>query len=169
MTHIPPPPEPGDSIDGELVAYLDRELTPDEVAQVERRLAEDPEYRHRLQQLERAWEMLDELPLSDVDESFTESTLSMVALKVADDAAQAQQAARRRHRWYRLAAVGCVLSALAVGYGITAYWLARPDDRLARDLPVIENMDMYRNVESVEFLQLLKDEGLFQQEVEDEI
>ena len=49
------------SLDEELVSYLDGELSPDAAKQVERRLAEDPSYRARLTQLQRAWDLLDSL------------------------------------------------------------------------------------------------------------
>ena len=46
----------------QLVAYLDGELDAESSLQVERRLAEDAEFRRELRQLQRAWDMLDELP-----------------------------------------------------------------------------------------------------------
>ena len=49
------------AIDEEIVAYLDGELDMETAAKVERRLADDPRYNARLNQLQRAWDMLDNL------------------------------------------------------------------------------------------------------------
>ena len=69
-----------DAIHEEIVAYLDGELDEDVSQRVEQRLAKDPNYRRRLQQMERAWDCLDALPQAEVDESFTHSTVAMVTL-----------------------------------------------------------------------------------------
>ena len=50
---------PHDELNEELVAYLDGELSPEAVQRVEHRLASDPEFRERLNSLQRAWSMLD--------------------------------------------------------------------------------------------------------------
>ena len=45
----------------EIVAYLDGELSAEESARVEQRLASDESYRQQLQSIERAWLALDQL------------------------------------------------------------------------------------------------------------
>ena len=50
----------------EIVAYLDGELSPQESAQVERRLASDETYRQKLQSMERAWAALPEATRAEV-------------------------------------------------------------------------------------------------------
>ena len=52
----------------QLVAYLDGELDDETNQEIERRLSADPEYRLRLQQLQQAWDLLDELPRLSRDE-----------------------------------------------------------------------------------------------------
>jgi hypothetical protein len=47
------------------------------------------------------------------------------------------------------------------------YRLDEPNRELVRDLPVIERIDDYRNIDSMEFLQSLQSEGLFAAEVDD--
>ena len=69
-----------DSVEEELSAYLDGELDAESVRKVERRLARDGSYQLELQRLERAWRLLDDLPRATVDESFTKSTIEMVAV-----------------------------------------------------------------------------------------
>jgi anti-sigma factor RsiW len=147
-----------DPLEEELVAYLDGELDADAARCLEERLANDPELRRRLNELQAAWELLEELPASEADPAFTHTTVSMVAVR-------AGQETRRLGGW-RLAAgvlLGCATALLAglIGYWSVDYFLSAPERQLARDWPVIERVDMYRSAESVEFLRKLVQEGIF--------
>lgn len=155
-----------EAIDEELVAYLDGELDAPAATRVERRLADDPVYRSRLARLQQAWDMLDTLGRTDADDNFTQSTVAMVALKAQGESTVAGQAARRRKSLGWIAAIAAVLVAAAVGYAVKQHELDRPNRELVRDLPVIQRIDEYSNLESVEFLQQLQQEGLFAAEVE---
>ncbi len=42
-----------------------------------------------------------------------------------------------------------------------------PNEQLVRDLPVIEDIELYRVGESVEYMRQLDQSGLFDEEVED--
>jgi anti-sigma factor RsiW len=156
-----------EAIDQEIVAYLDGELDPTTAAQVERRMAEDPRYNARLIRLEKAWDLLDRLGTAEADDGFTHSTVAMVALKARDDAAAVTKAAGRRKaaRWVGLAAVA--VAAAGLTFFLVDRRLHRENRELVRDLPVIERLDEYRNLDSVEFLERLQKEGLFAAEVND--
>ncbi|MDX1946578.1 MAG: hypothetical protein SFU86_14345 [Pirellulaceae bacterium] len=155
-------------LDEELVAYLDGELDPAACARVERRLADDPAYRSRLAGLERAWDLLDTLQRTEADDNFTRSTVEMVALRAEDEVATETRSARqlRGLAWAGLAAAACLAAAL--GFVAIRARLERPNRALARDLPVIEKIDQLGNVDSVDFLQQLQNEGLFAAEVANE-
>ncbi len=147
--------------EAELVAYLDGELDSAANDQIERRLCEDAEYRRRLRQLQQSWDLMDFLPQVDVDQTFTQSTLAMVAIRATDDAdvEQSRRLKRRKRLWWAGAASTAV--AFLVGY-LCVYQVADRDNRrLLRDLPVIQRMDEYRYADSVEFLRMLDREGLF--------
>ncbi len=155
-----------DEIQEELTAYLDGELDVEASQQVEQRLADDVEYRQRLQQLQRAWDLLDQLPRAHASESFTHTTVEMIALAAEDDVEQSgsRTNGRRRMVWLITAAASVIC---AVGAYIVTTYLADADNRrLVRDLPVIENLDLYSQVDSIEFLKLLDREGLFPEDVE---
>ena len=145
----------------ELVAYLDGELDSSANDEVERRLCEDAEYRRRLRQLQQSWDLMDFLPQIDMDERFTQSTLAMVAVRAADDV-NVEQSQRLKRRW-RLWWAGAASTAVAflAGYLFVYQVADRDNQQLLRDLPVIERMDEYRYADSVEFLRLLDQEGLF--------
>ncbi len=154
-------------IDQEIVAYLDGELDPAASARVERRMAEDPRYSARLNQLQKAWDLLDTLGPTEADDSFTHSTVAMVALKTQDEAAadKSRSGRKRSLLWAGLTALAAIAAVTA--YVLVDRRLNQDNRELVRDLPVIERVDEYRNVESVEFLQQLQKEGLFAAEVSD--
>jgi anti-sigma factor RsiW len=153
--------------DDDLVAYLDGELNPELSRDIERRLADDPELRKRLLQHQRAWELLDEVPQPEVDEGFTRSTIEMVAVTAADDVERHQRHAVRQRRLTWGVAAACWLALAAGGYAVTAFLLARPNRQLARDLPIIEHLNAYRNADNIAFLRSLADENLFTAEPDD--
>lgn len=150
----------------ELTAYLDGELDAVAVRQVEDRLAADPAYRDELTRLQRAWDLLDRLPRCTVGESFTRTTMEMVAVAAEEElAAQTAQLPRRRRRRGAAAAVGVAVAAVA-GFVVGRQFWPDPNAALIRDLPVIENLEMYRQAESLEFLRRLHDSGLFGEEAD---
>jgi len=145
-------------LDEELVAYLDGELDAESGRRVEALLASDPAVRRRLQSLERTWDLLDELDAAPLGEPFTQTTLEMVAIAAREDAERGRAEAPRRRRLVLLAVGAGLLAAAAAGF--CAVTLYNPDRQLLQDLPLLENLDEYRQIGSIEFLHRLRDEGL---------
>lgn len=148
------------SLEEQLVAYLDGELDAESVRRIEERLATEPEVRDALNRLERTWDMLDELGSTPVGESFTRTTLEMVTVAAEKDVEQAlAKVPMRRRRRHWLIGAG-ILSAVVVGF--FAVFLAMPNAnrQLLEDLPLIENLDEYREVDDISFLRLMKEKGL---------
>jgi hypothetical protein len=81
-------PSDSELIDEELSAYLDGELTPVQSATLEKRLVDDEGLRKRLAELRQANELLDELPETPHNQSFTQSTIAMVVEDVKRSKAQ---------------------------------------------------------------------------------
>lgn len=67
-----------EKLDEELTAYLDGELAPNAAANLESRLVQDESLRQRLAELRKAYDLLDDLPLSTPRQSFTQTTIEMV-------------------------------------------------------------------------------------------
>jgi hypothetical protein len=151
----------GEAIDEQLVAYLDGELDAEARRLIEQRLVEDAAARSRLGDFQRAWDLLDELPSIQTDQSFTQTTVELVATKAAEEAESQQNRLRlqgRRGLWIGLAVLG---AAVVAGYFMIAAVVASSQNRFLRDLAVAENMDLYRHAESIDFLKQLDREGLF--------
>jgi hypothetical protein len=148
----PSPAQPDATETDDLVAYLDGELSADDCRRVERRLANDADYRRRLTDLERAWTALDSLPATTVDDDFARTTIEMVCVAADNDlqqnAATRSTAARQRRLWM---VVGGALIAV-VAFAAT-WWLAPSRDHiLVADLPVVARLDVLSDVGNVEYL-----------------
>ncbi len=148
----------------ELIAYLDGEVDAEVRRQIELRLAEDPELMQRMREHQQAWDLLDELPTENASTDFTETTLEMVAVAASREVeVRSRGTAQRRFAWGGMAAASLLIAGL-VGYTFASRALQRSDEELLRDLPVIENLDALQQVEDVEFLFALENEGLFVEE-----
>ncbi len=154
-------------IDEQLVAYLDGELDAETSRQIEERLSEDPALRERLNALDRTWHVLDELEATPVDGTFTQSTLEMVTVAASEEVVQTQATEPVRQRRWRWLTVTSFVAAAAVGFLAVALSRPDPNRQLLEDLPVLENLDEYRQVQDFAFLERLHAEGLFTEEDSD--
>jgi anti-sigma-K factor RskA len=151
--------------DEELVAYLDGELDAEEARCVEDRLAADQRYRTRLGDLQRSWDLLDELPRVETDDAFTQSTVSLVAIKAAEDVQQQSVHWRRVLRWRGMLWTASALLAVFAGFQFNGYWLERDNRELLRDMTLIDRFDLYRQIDDLSYLRQLDDQTLFGDEV----
>ncbi|MGC3965855.1 MAG: hypothetical protein QM775_00325 [Pirellulales bacterium] len=141
----------------ELHAYLDGELGADERSRFEQRLAADSQLQAELHRQQRAWDLLDALPRSDMSAKFTQTTVEMIALDAAAELSTAE--AKPDHRWFDLGLLtGGVLAAALGGFLLVDTLRSRPDDALLRDLPAVRELDDLGRTESgetAEFFQKL--------------
>jgi len=150
-----------------LVAYLDGELDAEASERVERRLAGDEAFRLQLRGMQEAWDLLDDLPQATLDEKFTRTTLEMAAVQVRDE----QQAGEGSVGWrLRRAAPGLALVACGLlGFLATRGWQLRQERQTLNDIPVIQRVDQYGHLDSVQFLEALADSGLFDAEATEDL
>jgi hypothetical protein len=142
----------------EIVAYLDGELSPEESARVERRLAADESYRQQLQGIERAWKALDELPLATVDDQFSRTTMQLTVQAAANEVLEKTAALPIQRRRSRLATWLTAAAAAALGMLVVRLAWKNPERMLLADLPVIENVDVYSQIDRPDFLRMLQTE-----------
>jgi hypothetical protein len=159
-----PTPSDAPGLDEDLVAYLDGELDDPASRRLEERLATDAAARARLRALATSWDLLDHLPRAALDESFTRTTVQMVAVAASEDVAAetATAPARRRRRW-TAGAIAATASAI-VGFAVVVAAWPDPNDALLRDLPVVKNFELYDVIprgDAIEFLRRLEKEELF--------
>ncbi len=137
-----------------LVAYLDGELNDAESRRIATKLTQSLTARREVEALQKTWDLLDLLPKPKASEDFTARTMT-VATQQPDNlvGTMATDIVRR---------IGVVLTCLAlaavlfgVGYFFVLRLLPNPTARLARDLPIAESLDEYRDVGTFRFLELL--------------
>ena len=152
---MPDPHQPDAELREELVAYLDGELPPEEARAVEARLSRDERYRREMQGFDRAWSALEELPQATVDDTFTKTTIEMVAVAAEKDLAEQTQTLPfvRRKRTLWIAAIATVAATL--GFALARIVLDRPDRVLLANLPIVQRLDAYSQNLSAEFLTAL--------------
>ena len=152
-------------INEELTAYLDGELSGDELSSVEQRLQDDPEYLSQMQQLQVSWDMLDVLPETRDDDAFVKTTMELVVQDCDRDL--------KKRSWVgkgllTKAALLFLLpgAVFASGYAVTSQQITAPYRQLVRELPLIENHDRYSKLNlDIEFLKQLNHASLFTREV----
>lgn len=157
-------PQPPKITDEDLIAYLDGELEDSACRWIEKLLMTDPAIRRRLQELERTWELLEKLDEPVADDRLTRSTLEMVAVEAAREV-QETAPLRGRGFWVRwLCTLGGLLAASALGFAGGWFWAVDPDRQLLEDLPLLENLDCYRQIDDFSFLKGLQERGFFQED-----
>ena len=153
----------------DLVAYLDGELDEEQTEAVEQLLTESSTARQEVDTLTQTWDMLELLPTEKASEDFTERTLATVRVDRSDSAITQQP-------WFRQTRKGSVLAgwvagltlASIVGFLTTNRWMADDSQPLLDDLPVIQNLDAYTDIDSIEFLEELRSSGLLEEETDDD-
>ncbi len=150
----------------QLTAYLDGELSGEELAAVEQRLIDDEAFRSLMQKLQSSWDMLDSLPRTGSRDAFVRTTMEMVA-----QAADADNETKRQQwlpNWLGMLLGLAVIPAVLAwaSYWMTLQQIKAPRKELIGNLPLIENYDRYMRVDlDIEFLENLDEADLFTSEV----
>jgi hypothetical protein len=86
----------------------------------------------------------------------------MIVVRTVDDGQQVPAVGRRSWGAKFVAPVVLLVAGL-VGFASTRALAPDPNQALLKDLPVIEHLEVYRQVGSVDFLRKLRESGLFTQ------
>lgn len=150
----PPHSEDNATLHERLVAYLDRELPPDESEAVEATIAADEAARSTLDGLDRAWQALDVLPVERTEADFTRTTMAMAA-----SGARPRGPADGEPGWLPATArrlLGpALVAAAAATLVVAAVWL--PQRRTLERLPVALTSDALRQFDDAAYLLRLAD------------
>ena len=142
----------------DLVAYLDGELGEEETRAIEQTLSGSEVARHEVEMLSRTWDLLETLPRESASAEFTAKTLA--SIKVETVRAPAPWLPYARKGLIGLGWVTALAAAGLAGFAVGHRWLPRGDEPYVRELPILEHLDTYREVGSVEFLRELHDRRL---------
>ena len=103
-----------------------------------------------------------------MEELFTKTTVEMVAVAAADEAKTATYDQQRRRRWQWLFAAAGALAAGLAGFFVGINLWPDPNEQLLRDLPVIEELDLYNQADYVDaaFLRQLDEQDFFHEDAD---
>ena len=140
----------------ELVAYLDGELDEAETARIEKLLADNAVARADVELLAATYELMGELPRPRATSEFTERTMATARLEeVKPDITQSPLYRGIQQSLPYFGWAAAMIVAGMVGFAATYHWTPEPHYDLVRDLELIEHLDKYQEVGSIEFLERL--------------
>jgi hypothetical protein len=146
-----------------LVAYLDGELSEQDMQQLDEVLISDPLARTEVDQLRQTWDLLDVLPRPVVTEEFSAQTMAAIQAIKHEEQPRTSEWPRRG-----LFAAGWLIavsvSAIA-GVLLADRLLPDPTDHLLEHLSVIERLDVYSEIGNADFLQALAKTGRFPRDI----
>jgi hypothetical protein len=127
-----------------LIEYLDGELSIDSRREVEERLANEPELREKLAQLEHDWECLDLLDKVKTDKQLVATTLETIIASVNNTKKLLRPKKQSRFRFVRLAFF-VFFTLLVFFFSFRFGERLVPDDNfmLRVESPIIERLDQY--------------------------
>lgn len=149
----------------DLTAYLDGELDEKRASEIELKLTRSEHARREVEILSRTWDLLGLLPQPSVSGEFSHKTMAIARQADEPQSDRTKKVLRWGQRIACLSVWGVALCLTAsVGYQITNRWI--PDDSrlLVEDLPIIDNLDNYREVGDVDFLRQLQTSRVFREE-----
>src|SRR5690606_31622387 len=125
------------------VAYLDGELDPRASEEIERRVQHDEVARQQLQQFDRVWNALDDLPRPMASEAFTRTTIEMITSDARQELVHATAMLPVRRRTWRLQVASVCVAGVVLGFTLLWLILPNPNRTLYANLPTIEQVDVY--------------------------
>lgn len=152
-----------------LTAYLDGELDEKAANEIEQKLTRSEVARREVDILARTWDMLGLLPRVNVSGEFSRKTMAFARQ------AEEPQLLDRSKLWLKYgqrvayaAAWGTAICLAAYGgFQVTSRLIPDESRLLVEELPIIENLDNYKEIGEVEFLQQLRTSRVFQEEATD--
>ena len=144
-----------------LVAYLDGELDAQSVRQMEDRLAVEPDLRGKMTSLEQTWNLLDALGTVPADKELVRSTMEVVTLTIAKEVNEDEKRLEQRKWLDRLVMVATVLMFGIIGYQLAVLVGIHRQNQLLKDIPIIQHINLYKEIDSFDFLQALSEKRVF--------
>jgi len=142
-----------------LVAYLDGELSEQDMQELDEVLVQDANARTNVEELRQTWDLLDVLPRPTVTEEFSAQTLATIQAIHDEDPPNPSPWTGRT----LVVGVWIVLLSIssAAGVWVTDRWQPNPTDHLIQQLSVVERLEAYRDIGDVDFLVALANTDRF--------
>jgi len=144
-----------------LVAYLDGELDAQSVRQMEDRLAVEPGLRDKMTSLEQTWNLLNELETVPADKELVRSTMEVVTLTIEKEVKDDEKLLEKRKWLNRLVPAVIFLMFGVIGYQLAVLVGIHQQNQLVKDIPIIRDVNMYKEIDSFDFLRALSEKRVF--------
>jgi hypothetical protein len=138
--------------DETLVAYLDGELSSEEITAINSSLQHDSDLRKRIENLRTTWDLLEELPNEKPNFALVQSTIEMVSLAIAQEKKSWLQRILG-NRWAMLTLA--TMLAFAVGVVTAQKRTSVQNQQFLEDLPIFVHYKEFANVDSTDWLKKL--------------
>lgn len=145
-----------------LVAFLDGELDGGDAQKLEDKAARSISVRKELDALEKTWTMLDWLPRPEAPPDFASQTLTRIhsqklsAMLIEGRVRLSGLILAKLVGW-----AACVAAAVAVGFASVRYAWHDPSRDFIEHLDIVENLETYRSIPDIKFLEDVSRIGLF--------
>ncbi|MCL2348289.1 MAG: hypothetical protein FWC50_08515, partial [Planctomycetaceae bacterium] len=144
-----------------LVAYLDGELDSDTVRAVETRLSQEPLLREKMTAFEQTWNVLGSLETVPVDKTLVRTTMEVVTSTIEHELRADEEKIEKRKMIDRGLLIAVIVMFGVIGYQLTSFWGIKVNEQILNDIPVIEQMGYYKEIDDIDFLRALAERGLF--------
>jgi hypothetical protein len=145
-----------------LVAFLDGEVDESLARSLEDKAARSVSVRREIEALDKTWGLLDWLPRPELPAEFAAQTLTQIhARQEQAEQFEGQLKSGATILAKTLAWALCVVAIGTVGFMSMRYLWPDPNRALINDLDAVENLDTYRAIPDIKFLDDLSRLGIF--------
>ncbi len=148
-----------------LLAWLDEELSIEERTAIEKKIQESPELRQKMEELKDTWKMLGTLETDPASPLLLKSTMEIVALSAQEEIKKKEKILRRKRLVLTLSFIGIFGVAIFLGHWLVSKVVPDPLTQMKKNVPFILWLDQLDSTENFSFLLQLKDSGMFDDEV----
>lgn len=150
-----------DPLDEEIAAYLDDELDPEARAAFERRLADEPALRARVDAERSAWNALSLLDVAAPNERLPDAVVERLDSETQTELLALTASLRRRRALRALFLGSAAFLLAALGFGVFSLLFPDVQTRRERDFRVVERLAQLEIVGDFDYLTALDASGLF--------
>jgi hypothetical protein len=145
-----------------LVAFLDGEVSDSLAQSLEEKVARSVSVRREVEALEKTWELLEWLPRAEAPADFATKTISRIHSRQL----HAELVESRIKHGATLVAkavawAACMVAVASIGFSSIRYVWRDPNRELIEQLDCVENLETYRAIPELKFLDDLGRLGIF--------
>jgi hypothetical protein len=139
--------------DETLVAFIDGELTAEEVRRIDQLIATDSQLQRRVADLRSSWQLLDDLPAAKLNPQLAQTTIELIALSLSSSSSTGLWNLLLRYRLPAL--IVSTIAAVGLGFSVSSWQAYQQKKSIVDDLMVLVNFQDLDDVDSQAWLDKL--------------